>query len=165
VLEIGCSLGQCTSILAKRAAEVWAIDVVRGQAEFTLVRCRQEGSSNVHVAAGGEDGRLPYRDGCFDVVILNLVLEWCGSRSSEDHVVVQRRMLAEIARVLRPGGCAWISTKNRFAMRLLLGGRDEHMSGMRFGSALPGWLAGGRWRGVVRRGPTVASTRIEVCAD
>lgn len=140
VLEIGCSLGQCTTLLARRAGEVHAMDVVRGQAEFTLLRCREDGLTNVRVAAGGEDARLPYQDGTFDVVVLNLVLEWCGSRSVEEHRVVQRRMLSEISRVLKPGGRAWISTKNRYSIRLLLGGRDEHISKIRFGSALPRWM-------------------------
>ncbi len=140
VLEIGCSMGQCTADLANRCRELWAIDVVLGQAEFTLIRCSQEGHSNVHAASGGEDARLPYRDGVFDVVVLNLVLEWCGSRSSEHHQTIQRRMLSEISRVLRPGGRAWISTKNLYAMRLLTGGGDEHMLGIPFGSALPRWM-------------------------
>lgn len=138
VLEIGCALGQCTTLIAGRCRELVAMDVVRGQAEYTRLRCEQSGMNNVHVAVGGEAGRLPFRSGSFDVVILNLVLEWCGSRSSEDHEVVQRRLLSEIARVTRDGGCAWIATKNRFAMRLLLGGKDEHCGGLRFGSALPG---------------------------
>lgn len=137
VLEIGRALGQCTTLIAGRCGELVAMDVVRGQAEFTKLRCEQSEMKNVHVAVGGEDGRLPFRSGSFDVVILNLVLEWCGSRSQEDHEVVQRRLLSEIARVMKDGGCAWIATKNRYALRLLLGGRDEHCAGLRFGSALP----------------------------
>lgn len=140
VLEIGCSMGQCTSAIARRCAEVWAMDIVQAQAEFTSIRCAQDGLTNVHAVAGGDDASLPFEDSVFDVVVMNLVLEWCGSRSTEDHQVVQRRMLEEISRVLRPGGRAWISTKNRYSMRLLLGGGDEHMRGIRFGSALPRWI-------------------------
>lgn len=144
VLEIGCALGQCTALLAAQAKEVVAMDVVRGQAEFAQLRCRELGMKNIHVAVAGDDGRLPYNDCSFDVVVFNLVLEWCGSRSPEGNEVVQKRLVAEIARVLRPGGKAWISTKNRYSMRLLIGGRDEHMADMRFGSCLPralgGWL-------------------------
>jgi SAM-dependent methyltransferase len=152
VLEIGCALGQCTTLLAPKCKVMVAMDVVRGQAEYTKVRCAEAGLSNVHVAVGGHDGALPFRDACFDVVILNLVLEWCGSRTSADHDVTQRRLLSEIARVLNRGGTLWLSTKNRFAMRLLLGGCDEHMSGMRFGSCLPGFVSGAilRARGISR---------------
>jgi SAM-dependent methyltransferase len=149
VLEIGCALGQCTALLADKAKEVVAMDVVRGQAEFALLRCKELGLTNIHVAVAGDDGRLPYNDCSFDVVILNLVFEWCGSRSPEGNEVVQKRLLTEIARVLKHGGVAWISTKNRYSIHLLLGGRDEHMDDMRFGSCLPRAVGGRllRWRG------------------
>jgi hypothetical protein len=45
-----------------------------------------------------------------------------------------------VSRVLKPGGFFYLATKNRFSLRLLTGGRDEHMFQMRFGSALPRWL-------------------------
>jgi SAM-dependent methyltransferase len=46
------------------------------------------------------DGHLPFRDGSFDAVLALEVLE---------HVDEDRRLMAEIARVLRPGGRAVIS--------------------------------------------------------
>jgi SAM-dependent methyltransferase len=141
VLEIGASLGQLTVPLARRARSVCALEVVPGQAEFAAERCRQVGLDNVAVAVGGDDCRLPYRGASFDLVVLNLVLEWCASRClDEPFVEVQRRLLGEMARVLRPGGALWLSTKNRFALRLLLGRRDEHLHDLPFGSALPRWL-------------------------
>ena len=73
VLEIGPGLGQFTALMAKRARSVHALEVVPGQAEFALTRCRQQGLSNVELAVGGDDCRLPYRDQVFDLVVLNLV--------------------------------------------------------------------------------------------
>jgi SAM-dependent methyltransferase len=70
-------------------------------------------------------------------VICNLVFEWCAYREKGDPRVVQRRLLNEMSRVLKPGGCLYLATKNRFALRYLLGGRDEHVQHIRFGSALP----------------------------
>ncbi|MBS0197395.1 MAG: class I SAM-dependent methyltransferase [Planctomycetes bacterium] len=137
VLEIGCSMGQHTAAIAGRCAAVYAIDVVLEQSQFTAARCTQQGIHNVSVACGGDDSRLPYREGMFDVVIMNLVLEWCASRSPEPHHVVHHRMLREIARVTKRGGVLFLTTKNRYSLRLLLGGRDEHAHGLRFGSALP----------------------------
>lgn len=137
VLEIGASLGQHTAILARRARYVCALEVVPGQAEFIRTRCEQEGLTNVNVACGGDDCRLPYGSDLFDVVVLNLVFEWCGARLPEGPRVAQERILHEISRVLRPKGALWLMTKNRYALRLLLGGRDEHLHKMRFGSALP----------------------------
>lgn len=152
VLEIGCSMGQHTQELAPRCGKVFGIDVILEQALFTQVRCSQQGLQNVNVACGGDDGLLPYCSGVFDAVILNLVLEWCGARSSEPHEIVQQRLLGEICRVLRPGGKLFLSTKNRFSLTLLLGGRDEHTDHLRFGSVLPRVLQ--RWllrrRGMLR---------------
>ena len=64
----------------RAAVSVNALEVVPEQAEFVAVRTRQEGFGNVSVAIGGDDCRLPYRDGAFDGIVLNLVFEWCGSR-------------------------------------------------------------------------------------
>jgi len=118
-----------------------ALEVVRGQAEFCALRSQQEDAKNVRITAGGDNCDLPYKDGAFDGVILNLVLEWCGWRASGAHADIHRRLIAEISRVLRPGGFLYLATKNRYSLRLLTGGRDEHMFRMRFGSALPRWLS------------------------
>jgi SAM-dependent methyltransferase len=136
-LEIGASMGQHTSLIAPRVKSLRALEVVPGQAEFAAERCRQEGFDNVQIACGGDDCKLPYDDASFDCVVLNLVFEWCGSRLPEGPAAGQERLLSHISRVLRPGGVFWIATKNRYALRLLLGGRDEHLHGCRFGSALP----------------------------
>jgi SAM-dependent methyltransferase len=143
VLEIGPGLGQFTAAMARRAASVSALEVVAGQAEFVARRCREEGLHNVRVAVGGDDCRLPYADASFDVIVLNLVFEWCASRCvDEDPLQVQHRLLTEMARVLKPGGTLYLATKNRFALKYLIGKRDEHVHGMRFGNALPRWLVG-----------------------
>ena len=143
VLEIGAGLGQFTAVLARRARSVCALEVVPGQAEFAAERCRQEGISNAFLAVGGDDCRLPYSDGTFDVVVLNLVLEWCATRCTDEPIIdVQRRLISEIFKVLKHGGSLYLTTKNRFALRYLIGRPDEHSCDVRFGSALPRWLSG-----------------------
>ncbi|MBI4563353.1 MAG: class I SAM-dependent methyltransferase [Planctomycetes bacterium] len=143
VLEVGSGLGQITTALAVRAGMVEAIEVVSGQAIFTHRRCQQEGLENVRVVCGGDDSRLPYSSAQFDVAILNLVLEWCFRREATvSPAESQERLLRETARVLKPGGLLYLCTKNRYSIRLLLGGRDEHVGGLRFGSALPRWMVG-----------------------
>jgi protein-L-isoaspartate O-methyltransferase len=54
VLEIGCSLGQHTVEIARRAAHVSAIDRSPEQVEFVTKRCREADVRNVDVKAGGE---------------------------------------------------------------------------------------------------------------
>lgn len=144
ILEIGPGLGQMTVELARRAHSVDALEVVAGQAEFVLRRCREEGQRNVSVACGGDDCVLPYRSGHFDVAVANLVLEWCGMRNvGADPLRAQMVLIRELGRVLRPGGTLFISTKNRFALCRVLGKPDEHVGGMRFGSVLPRWVIRG----------------------
>jgi ubiquinone/menaquinone biosynthesis C-methylase UbiE len=138
VLEIGPGMGQFTVGIARKAKTVHALEISPGQAEFVEKRCRQEGLENVNVSVGGAQCVLPFPDASFDTVVMNLVLEWCAEESGEANAVsAQNRMLREICRVLRPGGCAFISTKNRYALRYLIGMPDEHLYGIPFGSALP----------------------------
>lgn len=140
ILEIGPGLGQISIPLSRRVATVDALEVVRGQAEFCAVRSQQEDAANIRITAGGDNCELPYGDAAFNGVILNLVLEWCGWRAAGPHTEMHRKLLSEVARVLKPGGFFYLATKNRFSLRLMTGGRDEHMFKMRFGSALPRWL-------------------------
>ncbi|MBW2420443.1 MAG: methyltransferase domain-containing protein [Deltaproteobacteria bacterium] len=141
VLEIGPGLGQFSWIVAKQAKHLYGVEVVEGQAHFAATRCRQEGVHNATFACGGDDCRLPFQNESMDVVLLNLVFEWCSTRNQEESAETgQQRLLAEMHRVLKPGGSLYLMTKNRFALRYLLGKPDEHSFGMRFGSALPRWL-------------------------
>ncbi len=141
--RVGRAFAGFTAEIRRRAGRVYGLEVVQAQAEFAAERCSQEGLDEVYLACGGDDCRLPYEDGSFDVVILSLVLEWCASQRGEEPAeVVQQRMLSECHRVLREGGTFYVSTKNRYALRLLLGKPDEHAWETPFGSALPRWLLG-----------------------
>jgi ubiquinone/menaquinone biosynthesis C-methylase UbiE len=141
VLEIGVGLGQHTVELAKKVRSVKGIDVVLQNAIFTKLRCEEEGLNNVTLCCGGDDNHLPYTSGSFDFVVMNLVFEWAASRNQENpEQAGQKIMLKEINRVLKPGGVLYLNTKNRYALRLLIGKRDEHANLLRFGHALPSFL-------------------------
>ena len=129
-------MGQHTRLIARHCAHLDALEVVPGQARFARLWCDEDGLENVRVSAGGANGFLPLEAGDYDLVIMNYVLEWSAGRADVPAPDFHLRLLSEIARVLRPGGRLFISTKNRYALRLLLGGVDEHL-GIRFGSALP----------------------------
>src|SRR5882672_483963 len=154
VLEIGPGLGQFTAHLARQSKSVWGLEVVSGQAEFAAERCRQEGLSNVHLAVGGDDCRLPYCNDSFDLVIVNLVFEWCAMRCLEESLEdAQRRFLSEVFRVLRPGGVLYLATKNRYALAHLIGKPDAHCYGLRVGSALPRFMSAFLMRRMGHRRP------------
>ena len=141
VLEVGIGFGQHTGEIASRVAHVDALEVKLVNALFAKTRCEQEQVENVTFTCGGDDCRLPYPDNHYDVVLLNLVFEWCASEIKDEiPEVAQRRLLSEVHRVLKAGGTVQLNTKNRFSYRLLTGGPDEHTYEMRFGSALPRWL-------------------------
>lgn len=141
VLEVGPGLGQFTRVMARSARRVEALELNPLQARFVLASCQEEALSNVSVTCGGDTCTLPYADGQFDVVVASLVFEWCGGYSEQGHEHAQALFLREAQRVLAPGGVLYLSTKNRYGLRLLMGATDEHMSQLRFGSALPRALA------------------------
>ena len=141
VLEIGPGFGQFTDKIGRKAKHVDALEVDPVQADFIREKLRQEGITNTTIKTGGGDCLLPYDPASFDLVILNLVFEWSSTTIDEPHEQAHSRLLREIARVLRPDGRLYLATKNRFALRYLLGKPDEHYHDMRFGSALPRWLA------------------------
>ncbi len=142
VLEMGPGHGQNTIALAERAKFVHAVEIDPDRAKFAAERCRQEHLSNVAIVCGGDDCRFPYYDdGMFDGVVVNLVLEWCGQRDpAASSLEMQQRFLKECWRVLKPGGWFYVTTKNRYGLRYLLGRRDEHTFLWPFGQALPRWL-------------------------
>ena len=106
LLDLGCGAGRHAYEGLRRGAEVVAVDAQSG--EVTTVS-----SMLGAMAAGGQAGpggtgravccdalRLPFADGCFDRVIAAEVLE---------HLHTDRVAMAELARVLRPGGTMAVS--------------------------------------------------------
>lgn len=90
VLDIGCGEGQVARLAVERGARlVVGIDPTRAQIE--VARDRAGGPL---YGRSGADG-LPFRDASFDTVVACLVFE---------HIEAVDRAIAEVARVLRPGG-------------------------------------------------------------
>lgn len=102
ILEIGCGSGVIASTLSELgdpALEVHAVDVVDNRVEregyhFRLV----DGTT------------LPFADAQFDLVVSNHVIEHVGPPAE------QARHLAEIHRVLAPGGRVYLAVPNRWRL-------------------------------------------------
>src|SRR5207237_3803804 len=82
---------------------------------------------------------LPLASGPCDLALLIGVLEWTGL-GADDPLDRQKAVLAEIRRVLKPGGMLLVGIENRFGAHYFLGAREEHTK-PRFSSLLPRPLA------------------------
>ncbi len=89
VLDVGTGEGQLARRLATAGAAVTGVDPSRAQ----LTEATRRGGGVSY--ARGDGGALPFATGAFDAVLACLVFE---------HVTGLEGSLAEVARVLRPGG-------------------------------------------------------------
>ncbi len=87
ILDVGCGDGQLTARLAATGAIVTGVDASTAMVEAARAR----GIDADHAQAE----QLPYLDAAFDAVFSNAALHWVRD---------QKAMLAEVRRVLRPGG-------------------------------------------------------------
>ena len=88
VLDVGCGSGGVTGELEELAPRVVAVDV-----DGAMARRTREGIRGDVLQADGH--QLPFADGSFDAAVCNLVLLWARDPA---------RLVAEMARVVRPGG-------------------------------------------------------------
>jgi len=105
VLELGCSVGQSTTALRSRfpAAEVWGIDVAAPMVSYARWRAGRLRSDVRFRRQAAED--IAFADQSFDLVYASLLFH-------EVPVPVGRRIVAQVARVLRPGGVFIVSDLN-----------------------------------------------------
>ena len=100
LLDIGCGSGAITAELSKAVCFACGID--RDPSELP------KGSTNPSLSFMVADGcNLPLSTSSFDILVLNYVYE---------HVRVPSQLLSEAHRVLKPGGTAYFTCPNRFAL-------------------------------------------------
>lgn len=90
--DLGCGTGQVSESLARFVRRVVAVD--DSPAMLAAARRRLGGCENVEIRSG-EIEALPVEDGSLDAAVLFLVLHYLSEPT---------RALAEVARVLKPGG-------------------------------------------------------------
>jgi SAM-dependent methyltransferase len=101
LLEVGTGSGAIAEALAQAAGPsgtVEAVDVVDERVVVDRVQFTTVTGTTV-----------PFADGSFDVVVSNHVIEHVGDRSD------QLAHVQELARLLRPGGWAYLALPNRWA--------------------------------------------------
>lgn len=95
VLDAGCGTGHTTLRFAEQAREVVAVDLTEQMLAEGRRLAREGGIENVSFRLGDVE-QLEFPAGAFDIVT---------SRYSAHHYPHPRAALAELRRVLRPGGC------------------------------------------------------------
>jgi SAM-dependent methyltransferase len=108
ILDAGCGSGPLFAALCDRGAIVTGIDSSTGMLE--LARRRLGASAALHLADLGSP--LPFADGAFDDVIASLVLHYLEDWTAP---------LAELRRVLMPGGRLIASVDHPFASQMQAG--------------------------------------------
>jgi SAM-dependent methyltransferase len=98
VVDLGCGDGAATSALTA-GLSIGRLRCVEGYEPFRA----QARTRGLDALAGDLEGRLPFDDDSIDAVISNQVIE---------HLAETDRFVAEMFRVLRPGGLAVVSTEN-----------------------------------------------------
>jgi SAM-dependent methyltransferase len=94
ILDVACGPGIITAALAPRAREVVAFDLTPEMLTKARQRCAGAGLSNVRFREGSASA-LPFPDASFDAVV---------TRLSIHHFQAPQGPMAEMARVLEPGG-------------------------------------------------------------
>lgn len=95
VLDLGCGIGRHTLLFAQRGFEVSGLDLSSFGVEKTGQRLRQHGlTAELRV---GDIHELPYADNSFDALLAYHVI------SHTDSIGI-RKILAELRRVVKPGG-------------------------------------------------------------
>jgi len=105
ILDVGCGTGYFTRRLQARfpRARVHALDVAAAMLASMRRRRRLPWRRRLWLVQGDAQA-LPFRDASFDLVCSNLTLQWVADAGA---------MLAEMRRVLAPGGLLLFSTFGR----------------------------------------------------
>src|SRR5271166_1467621 len=104
ILDLGCGVGSFVVACRRRGLRAFGLEPDRiGQgAKITSVQIASRRLSEpVFVSGVGEE--LPFPDACFDLVVMNQVIE---------HVADQAVVIREAARVVREGGAIYVACPN-----------------------------------------------------
>ena len=107
ILEVGCGASLMSTTLALRGFTVTAMDRVPGMVDVARRDATEADVTNSLKAVLGDVHSLEFNDECFAFVLALGVLPWLHSPGSA---------LAEISRVLQPGGYVLASADNCWAL-------------------------------------------------
>ncbi len=114
-LDAGCGTGSYTAALRPHLGAIDAIDLSPSMLGVARAKLEHTPGCPVTLHQAGIDA-LPFQDACFNAVVVNQVLHHLPD-SPNDGWPMLRRVLGELARVLRPGGAAVINTCSHEQLR------------------------------------------------
>jgi ArsR family transcriptional regulator len=130
LLDIGTGTGRLLELAAPRAERALGVDMSRDMLALARARLAERGLADRATVRQADMYRLPFADGAFDAVALQMVLHY-----AEDPAAA----LAEAARVLKPGGVLLIADLAPHGQAALLEKHAHRWPG--FDDAqLAGWL-------------------------
>jgi SAM-dependent methyltransferase len=101
VLDAGCGAGATASYLASTVGcRVVGVDAMEEMVELSRARAGREGVSERTTFRVADAQRLPFEDGSFDVVLCESVATFVAEKG---------QVVAELARVVRAGGCVGLN--------------------------------------------------------
>ena len=115
LLDAGCGTGNYTAELRRHAGAIDAVDLNPSMLGVARAKIERTMGCPVTLHEASIDA-LPFEDACFDAVMVNQVLHHLPDAPGEDRPAL-RRTLAELARVLRPGGAAIVNTCSHRQLR------------------------------------------------
>jgi len=110
-LDLGCGWGRVLKPVLDRRADAVGIDISENM--LTLAKDHLLSNRLTPLLVRGDGTRLPFRDESFDLVYSLLVLQHLSKKNGA-------LLLNETARILKPGGVAYIRVPARFAPENLL---------------------------------------------
>jgi SAM-dependent methyltransferase len=135
-LDLGAGLGAVSLKLAERFERAYAQGQSFRRLAFLKVAGEQEGAGGIVPICHSHVLNLPFGSNALDAVVMIGVFEYLPLGYPDRSLMeVQGGALAEIHRVLAPGGVLFMATGNRCGWTHWLGKR--HNSGLRFGTLLP----------------------------
>jgi ubiquinone/menaquinone biosynthesis C-methylase UbiE len=107
VLDIGCGKGGVVIACALKGAEAVGFDLDERELNLARLRAKSYNLGNVSISNGDAEN-IPFPDNYFDLVTALSVLE---------HVNNLEKVIKEMVRVTKPGGCCYVTGPNPISPR------------------------------------------------
>lgn len=103
IVDMGAGTGRLTTVLAPHAKSIIATDASAAMLQITADKLRKAGLTNWQTKVA-DHRKLPLPDNSADLFVAGWTICYLASSNAPDHKQNLQKVMAEIRRVLRPGG-------------------------------------------------------------